>query len=75
VPYLDQETIRNLDDTDEGECIEIIYNLGSRERMAIGEYAGLQGGRGKDWQVMRTNGVGIKLIDVVSITRVQPAGT
>lgn len=70
MPYLDQQTIRLLDDAEEGDCIEIVYNLGERQRMAIGKYAGLKGGRGKDWQVMRDNGVGIKTIDIVSISKV-----
>lgn len=74
MPYLDQDTIKLLDELEPNDCIEIVYNLGDRERMAIGAYAGLKGGRGEDWQVMRANGVGIKTIDIVSITKVdQPA--
>lgn len=71
MPYLDQETIRLLDDVQPGWVIEIVYNLGDRDRMAIGQFEKLDTEPGGDWAVYRANNsVGIKLIDVVSITRV-----
>lgn len=75
MPYLDDETMRLLDDVEDGWVIEIIYNLGTRERMAIGEFDRYGKEPFGDWAIYRKNStVGIKLIDVVSITRVeQPA--
>lgn len=77
MPYMDQDTIRLLDEIEEGEVIEIVYSLGEdRQRMAIGEFDGYRKVIGGDWAVFRKNAfVGIKTIDIVSITRVPQAET
>lgn len=76
MPYLTQETIRLLDDVNEGETVEIHYTQEGRQRMAIGPYAGCDKTRGGDWAVFRKNAfVGIPLIDVDSIERVPQTTT
>lgn len=72
MPYLDQDTIRLLDDVEPWWCIQIMY-LGQDggERMAIGMFSHCDKDSMGDWCIYRKNAfVGIRLVDVISIERV-----
>lgn len=69
---LDQETIRLIDDVNDGDCIEIQYDAGERHRWTIGEFSHLDKDDHGEWCVfLRRRFVGVRLIDTVKIERVK----
>lgn len=71
MPDLPQETIRLLDELSIGDTIEIVYQSGDRERLAIGQYDGI----GKDdfgiRTILRRGSRPILMDSVISVERVE----
>jgi hypothetical protein len=70
---LDWDTIRLLDDVNEGDCIEIDYwdpDTG-RQRWTIGSYSHVQKDSIGEWALfLKRRYLGIRMIDVMRIEKV-----